>query len=90
MSQTQIAQLLRQHRKEASLTQKELAQMLQCHNSAVSRVEKAHQVPKPEYLKNLIHVLHLSEAQQREIWVLYQQATGKSGRCAIAPHAAPL
>ena len=72
MIQLTIGELLRRHRLDASLTQKELADMIGCHNSVVSRVEQGRQAPTPDYLKRLIESLYLSEADRQEIMALSQ------------------
>ena len=54
-----LGELLRRHRLEASLTQKQLADPIGYHNSLVSRVERNEQAPQPEYVQAVIQALQL-------------------------------
>lgn len=78
MTQTTIGDLLRRHRLEpgfiekVALTQKELADLIGCHNSVVSRVERGDQSPTPEYLHRFIEVMHLPPEEAQKIWSSYQ------------------
>lgn len=67
MTQITLGELLRRHRNDASLTQKELADMIGCHNSVVSRVEQDRQMPTPEYLERFMELLRLTDAEREEI-----------------------
>jgi WD40 repeat protein/transcriptional regulator with XRE-family HTH domain len=53
------------------LTQKELADLMDYHNSVVSRVETGGQLPSQEYLKRFIAALELSDTEQEQIANLY-------------------
>jgi WD40 repeat protein/transcriptional regulator with XRE-family HTH domain len=70
MTQVSIGELLRRHRLEASLTQKELADRMDYHNSVVSRVERNRQLPTSHYLDMFIQVLTLSQDEQDELEVV--------------------
>lgn len=72
MSQIEIGELLRRHRLDAVLTQKELADLIGCHNSVVSRVERGDQWPTLEYLQRFIEVMHLAPEEAKKIQGLYQ------------------
>ncbi len=71
--QITIGELLRRHRLEADLTQKEVADMIGGHhNSVVSRIEQGRQAPVPEYVAQFIEVLQLPDEAAGEIWAVYQ------------------
>lgn len=78
MTQTTLGDLLRRYRLEPSfiendsLTQKELADLIGCHNSVVSRVERGDQLPTLEYLQRFIEVLKLPAETAKAIWTLYR------------------
>ncbi len=75
MTQLTIGELLRRHRLDASLTQKEVADMIGCHNSVVSRVEQGRQQPTPDYVERFIEELYLPELDKQEIMALYRQSS---------------
>jgi transcriptional regulator with XRE-family HTH domain len=71
-----IGDLLRRHRLEAGLTQKQLATEIDYHDSLVSRIERGEQQPTEDYVARFITVMQLSEEQTREIWAVYGQTRG--------------
>ncbi len=73
MAQLTIGELLRRHRLEATLTQKELAEMIGGYrNSVISRVEQGRQVPTSEYVARFIEVLQLPDEDRDEILAVFQ------------------
>ncbi len=75
MTQITIGELLRRHRIEATLTQKQLASAIDYHNSVVSRVETGKQSPSAQYLERVVEALCLSKAERREVWALHNRST---------------
>lgn len=85
MSQRTIGELLRYHRLNASLKQKDLAEMIGYDHSQISRVERNLRVPTLEFVQEFIHMLCLSEVQSKEIMDLYQNVTGMEEAPAFVP-----
>ncbi len=73
MTQITIGELLRRHRLEASLTQKELSELIPFSYTTTSRVETDKQRPAPEYIEHFISALHLPKSDIEEIWAVYAQ-----------------
>ena len=73
-----LGDLLRRHRKDASLSQKELGQMLDYSDSIVSRVENDEQWPAENFIKGfvLLNALALNGEQQQMIWQLFRHPNG--------------
>ena len=72
MTQLTIGELLRRHRLDAALTQKELAEMIDYDHSTVSRIERGTQIPKLEYVQRFIEVMKLSDEATQEIWTVFR------------------
>ena len=72
MANLTIGELLRRHRLATEMTQKEIADLIGCHNSVVSRVEQGRQAPTPEYVTRFVAELHLAETDQAEIERVFQ------------------
>ena len=82
-----LGELLRRHRLEASLTQKELARLIGCHNSVVSRVEQDRQAPALDYITRLLDALELPQEARRMVWEIYDgapEARTGVGRSAVS------
>lgn len=75
MAQTTIGELLRRHRRRANLTQKDLAEAINCNHSLVSRVETGEQFPSQEYIERFMGItaLELADTDREEIRAVYQQ-----------------
>ncbi|MCQ3973977.1 MAG: hypothetical protein DPW09_11070 [Anaerolineae bacterium] len=77
MTEITLGDLLRRHRLEPSfiekdsLTQKGLADLIGCHNSVISRVERGDQLPTQEFLQRFIEVMHLPAEEAQKIWASY-------------------
>ena len=78
MTQLTIGELLRRHRLDAALTQKELAEMIDYDHSTVSRIERGTQIPKLEYIERFIEVMKLSDEATQEIWTVFRGEQGTS------------
>ncbi len=77
MTQMTIGELLRRHRLDACLTQKDLAKLLSYDHTTISRVERNERLPSQAYVEEFANALHLSDIQRQELMALYEQATGK-------------
>ncbi|MCB0193106.1 MAG: helix-turn-helix domain-containing protein [Anaerolineae bacterium] len=71
-----IGVLLRRHRLDASLTQKQLAQLLTYDHTTVSRIERNERPPSAEYLAEFAQALHLTESQHRELTTVFKSDLG--------------
>jgi len=77
-TQMTIGELFRRHRLAASLTQKELSDLLGYHNSIVSRVEGDEQRPSETYLQQHIAALHFTAEEAQAIWAAYREEDGST------------
>lgn len=71
-TQATIGELLRRHRRDALLTQKELERLIGYDDTVISRVENDNIWPEWEYIKAVITVLQLSDADLQEIQAVYR------------------
>jgi WD40 repeat protein/transcriptional regulator with XRE-family HTH domain len=76
MAQITMGELLRRHRLNASLTQKELAKLIPYDHTTISRIERNERLPSEAYLEQFTEALHLSDTHRQEMMALYQQTTG--------------
>ncbi|MEM7027981.1 MAG: helix-turn-helix transcriptional regulator, partial [Chloroflexota bacterium] len=74
-----IGELLRRHRLDASLSQRELAQLIPYTDSVISRVENDLRGPEPAYIDQFVAVLHLSVDDEQEIRSIVQARTQENG-----------
>lgn len=70
-TQLPLNKRLREHRKAASLTQKELAERIPYSNSYISRFERGERHVPKEYLNEVVRVLHLTQREESELWQLF-------------------
>ncbi|MCP5017537.1 MAG: helix-turn-helix domain-containing protein [Ketobacter sp.] len=85
MTQLTIGELLRRHRLDASLKQKELAELIPYDHTSISRVERNERLPTEEYLEQFAKALHLSDVQRQEMMGLYPQSANDGSVIAPQP-----
>lgn len=80
MTNLTLGDLLRRHRLEASLTQKELAELVGYDHTGISRFERSmDHTPKPEFIDRFIEALHLPTEEAEQLWDAYRRETGEAG-----------
>ena len=78
-TQITIGELLRRYRLDASLTQKDLAQIVPYDHTTISRTERDERLPTAEYLEHFAEALHLTDVQYQEMMTLFRHASGADG-----------
>lgn len=77
MTQLTIGELLRRHWLDASLTQKQLANLLPYDHTTISRIERNERLPPEDYLDHFTEALHLTEAQFQEMLTAFHGSEGE-------------
>lgn len=77
MLELTIGELLRRHRLDASLTQKQLADLLPYDHTTISRIERNERLPTEDYLSHFAETLHLTDAQLQEMMAAFHGSDGE-------------
>jgi WD40 repeat protein/transcriptional regulator with XRE-family HTH domain len=79
MTHITLGDLLRRHRLEASLTQKELANLVGYDHTGISRFERStDRSPQPDFIERFIEALHLPAEEAQQVWNAYRGETSVS------------
>ncbi|GAB4454048.1 MAG: hypothetical protein Kow0031_36210 [Anaerolineae bacterium] len=89
MASSTLGQLLRYHRKQAELTQAQLAEMLGYNHSMISHFERDRRLPPRDFLEAFVTLerLDLTSTDTQELWASFLQVLARQPKPTVEPQA---